>query len=147
MSTTLFDDVFNVQSVDSARYDKVSRIIASSTSSQDTKLTLDINTELFPVSTSDTLTITLAKTLSLDDSTAEEFLSSNGSWRPPKPNQRSLMDEYDYVMYGTVYKFEEGKNDKISVYVSFGGLLMCLEGNYRSLSNLKQENLYILIRH
>ncbi|KAG7880675.1 hypothetical protein KL905_002649 [Ogataea polymorpha] len=148
MSSTLFDDIFSVQSVDSARYDKVSRIIANSTSSADTKLTLDINTELFPVSTGDSLSVTLAKSLALEGAEDDQSMfSTNGSWRPPKPGQRSLMDEYDYVMHGTVYKFEEGKDDNISVYVSFGGLLMCLEGNYRSLSSLKQENLYILIRH
>lgn len=51
-------------------------------------------------------------------------------------------------MFGTVYKFEESQdNDKMAVYISFGGLLMRLEGGYRSLSNLKQENAYILIRH
>lgn len=150
MSSTLFDDIFNIESLDSARYDRVSRIIANSTSSQDTKITLDINHELFPVSVNDTLTITLAKSLSIDDDPssmdADDILGTNGSWRPPKPDQRSLMNDYDYVMYGTVYKFEEGKDDTISVYCSFGGLLMCLEGNYRNLSSLKQENLYILMR-
>lgn len=150
MSSTLFDDIFNVESIDAARYDRVSRIIANSTSSQETKITLDINHELFPVSENDTLTITLAKSLLLDgeDSSMEgdELTGANGSWRPLKSNQRSLMDDYDYVMHGTVYKFEEGKDNKISVYCSFGGLLMCLEGNYRNLGALKQETLYILMR-
>jgi DNA-directed RNA polymerases I, II, and III subunit RPABC3 len=151
MSSTLFDDIFNVESVDAARYDRVSRLVANSTSSQETKITLDINHELFPVSENDTLTITLARSLSLDDDDSamdggDELIGANGSWRPPKPNQRSLMNDYDYVMHGTVYKFEEAKDDKISVYCSFGGLLMCLEGNYRNLAGLKQENLYILLR-
>ncbi|QPG77188.1 DNA-directed RNA polymerases I, II, and III subunit RPABC3 [Brettanomyces nanus] len=147
MSSTLFDDIFNVESVDPGRYTKVCRIVATSTTSPDTKITIDVNTELFPVSKSDTLTITLAKSLNVDDSAESEMFTANGSWRPPKPNQRSLTDDYDYVMYGTVYKFEEGSNDKISVYCSCGGLLMCLEGNYRTLSSLKQENLYVLMRH
>ncbi|GMM29721.1 DNA-directed RNA polymerase core subunit [Martiniozyma asiatica (nom. inval.)] len=143
MSSALFDDIFSVLSLDSGRYDRVSRVEAISTSAPDTRITLDINHELFPVAQHDTLTITLAKSLSLDDESVQE----SGSWRPPKANQRSLMDDYDYVMHGTVYKFEESDNEKISVYCSFGGLLMCLEGNYRTLSALKQENLYILIRH
>ncbi|GME99613.1 hypothetical protein B5S28_g3181 [[Candida] boidinii] len=147
MSSTLFDDIFTIQSVDTARYDKVSRIIANSTTSKDTKLTIDINTQLFPVQNNENLSITLAKSLALDGDESDSFTSTNGSWRPPRPGQRSLMDDYDYCMHGTVYKFEENSNDKISVYVSFGGLLMCLEGNYRSLSLLKQENLYVLIRH
>ncbi len=36
--------------------------------------------------------------------------------------------------------------DSSSVYVSFGGLLLCLQGGYRNLSNLKQENIYLLLR-
>lgn|ERR1711939_1103247 len=140
----LFEDMFNVESTDSARYNKVSRIIGQSSTAQDVKITLDINSELFPVHDNDSLTITLASSLGNDSS----MITSNGSWRPPKPLERSLADDYDYVMYGTVYKFEEtSTTDKMAVYISFGGLLMCLEGGYRSLSNLKQENAYILIRH
>lgn len=140
----LFEDMFNVESTDSARYNKVCRIIGQSSTSQDVKITLDINSELFPVNDNDSLTITLASSLGNDSS----MITSNGSWRPPKPSERSLADDYDYVMYGTVYKFEESSTtDKMAVYISFGGLLMCLEGGYRSLSNLKQENAYILIRH
>lgn len=144
MSGILFEDMFIVESTDSARYNKVSRITGHSSTSQDIKLTLDINKELFPVKSNDSLTVVLASSLCNESS----MLTSNGSWRPPKPEDRSLADDYDYVMYGTVYKFEENEgNDKMSVYISFGGLLMCLEGGYRSLSNLKQENAYILIRH
>lgn len=144
MSGILFEDMFNVESVDSARYNKVSRIVGQSSTTQDIKITLDVNSELFPVRENDSLTITLASSLGNESS----MLTSSGSWRPPKSNDRSLADDYDYVMYGTVYKFEENSNDdKMSVYISFGGLLMCLEGGYRSLSNLKQENAYILIRH
>ena len=72
--------------------------------------------------------------------------SATRSWRPPPPGERSLADDYDYVMYGTAYKFEEVSKELIAVYYSFGGLLMRLEGNYRSLNNVKQENAYLLIR-
>lgn len=144
MSGILFEDMFVVESTDDARYNKVSRITGHSSSSLDIKITLDINKELFPVKTNDSLTITLASSLGNEAS----MLTSNGSWRPPKQDDRSLADDYDYVMYGTVYKFEENEGtDKMSVYISFGGLLMRLEGGYRSLSNLKQANAYILIRH
>lgn len=144
MSGVLFEDMFNVDSVDAARYNKVSRIEARLATSQEISVTLDINSELFPVRESDSLMIVLAATLGNESST----MTSSGSWRPPKRGDRLLADEYDYVMYGTAYKFEESSdNDKMAVYISFGGLLMRLEGGYRSLSSLKQENLYILIRH
>ncbi|KAI0461131.1 DNA-directed RNA polymerases I, II, and III subunit RPABC3 [Komagataella kurtzmanii] len=144
MSSALFDDIFTVQTVDNGRYNKVSRIIGISTTNSAIKLTLDINNEMFPVSQDDSLTVTLANSLSLDDE--DESANFSKSWRPPKPTDKSLADDYDYVMFGTVYKFEEGDEDKIKVYVSFGGLLMCLEGGYKSLASLKQDNLYILIR-
>lgn len=144
MSGILFEDMFYVDSVDDGRYNKVSRITGQSSTSQDIKITLDINKELFPVRNNDSLSIVLSSSLGNESS----MLTSSGSWRPPKPSDKSLADDYDYVMYGTVYKFEENPNsDKMSVYISFGGLLMCLEGGYRSLSSLKQENAYLLIRH
>lgn len=137
MSTSLFDDIFTIDSVDTGKYDKVARVVASSTSSQQTKLTLDVNSELFPVSQGDNFTLTLAKSLSMDEGAS--------SWRP-KAGERSLMDDYDYVMHGTVYKFQETSATSVQVYVSFGGLLLCLEGEFRTLANLKQENLYLLMR-
>ncbi|KAH3686271.1 hypothetical protein WICPIJ_002768 [Wickerhamomyces pijperi] len=144
MSNTLFDDIFKVEDVDAARYNRVSRIEATSTTSPDIKITLDINSDLYPVKKDEVLTITLASSLSLDDDMKVDARTE--SWRPPKAGDKSLADDYDYVMFGTVYKFEETSSDKTSVYVSFGGLLLCLEGNYRSLSNLKQDSIYLLIR-
>lgn len=145
MSNTLFDDIFTVSEADPGRYNRIARIEATSTTQEQCKLTLDINIELFPVTPNEQLTITLASSLSIDnDSTNTE--NKNLSWRPPQPNERSLADDYDYVMYGTAYRFEEVSKDIIAVYYSFGGLLMRLEGNYRNLNALKQENAYLLIR-
>ncbi|CCD24954.1 DNA-directed RNA polymerase core subunit RPB8 NDAI_0E01380 [Naumovozyma dairenensis CBS 421] len=150
MSNTLFDDIFTVTEVDAGRYNKVCRIEASSTTQEQCKLALDINTELFPVQNQDQLTITIASSLSIDNDDESSKNNKNSaatrSWRPPQPGDRSLADDYDYVMYGTAYKFEEVSNDIIAVYYSFGGLLMRLEGNYRNLNTLKQENAYLLIR-
>ncbi|KAK9368667.1 hypothetical protein V1509DRAFT_622394 [Lipomyces kononenkoae] len=143
MATPLFDDLFTVTTLDSKRYDRVSRITATSNSASDIHLTLDVNTELFPITVGEILSIAIAKTLATESSSAG---NSSSSWREPKPGERGLADDYDYVMYGTVYKFEEGKTDNIAVYVSFGGLLLCLEGGYKKLASLKQENVYLLIR-
>ncbi|KAG5363404.1 DNA-directed RNA polymerases I, II, and III subunit RPABC3 [Yarrowia sp. B02] len=137
--STLFEDSFKTTSVDSARYDRVSRITAQSQNHDDIHLTLDVNTELFPMSKGDVVTIALASQLTDKETTYS-------GWREPKVGEKSLADDYDYVMYGTVYKFEEGSGEKVAVYVSFGGLLLCLEGGYRHLSSLKQENVYLLMR-
>ncbi|KAH3902269.1 probable DNA-directed RNA polymerases I, II, and III subunit RPABC3 [Saccharomycodes ludwigii] len=140
----LFDGIFQVEDVDPGRYRNISRIEATSS---DCKLTLDINTELFPVKKNATLTIALASSLETENNSTNNFSSNTNSWRPPLPGTKSLADDYDYVMHGTAYKFDEINNsDNIAVYYSFGGLLLRLEGNYRNLNNLKQENTYILIR-
>jgi len=50
-------------------------------------------------------------------------------------------------MYGKLYKKEERKQDVVAVYVSFGGLLMKLEGGKRELEQLNLENrLYLLLK-
>ncbi|CAG60831.1 uncharacterized protein GVI51_J03905 [Nakaseomyces glabratus] len=149
MSTTLFDDIFTISEVDPGRYNNVCRIEAGSTTQEQCKLTLDINTNLFPVQVNEQLTVTVASSLDVDDDDKAKVNDSTGasrSWRPPQPGDRSLADDYDYVMHGTAYKFEEVSKDVIAVYYSFGGLLMRLEGNYRNLNNLKQETAYLLIR-
>ena len=146
MSNTLFDDIFQVLEVDPGRYNRIARIEATSTTQDNCKLTLDINTELFPVQPQEQLTVTIASSLSIEGEDYAEVSGTTRSWRPPQPGERSIADDYDYVMYGTAYRFEEVNKDLIAVYYSFGGLLMRLEGNYRTLNNLKQENAYLLIR-
>lgn len=109
MSTTLFDDIFHVETVDTARYDRVCRLTAQSVSDKDVHLTLDVNSELFPVTKGGSISLAIAQTLSLDG----EVKPPTTGWREAKPGERSLADDYDYVMYGTVYKFEESAGDKM----------------------------------
>ncbi len=46
-----------------------------------------------------------------------------------------------------IYKFDEGLQDEVTVYGSFGGLLMALTGSYRHLSGITiGEYVYLLIR-
>lgn len=141
MSHILFDDIFTVELVDPGRYTKAARVLGPLLTAPDVRIQLDINRELFPVVQGDALTVTLASLLS-PDGTAPPA----GLWRPPKAGERLLADDYEYVIHGTVYKFEEGADDKTAVYVLFGGMLMCLEGGYRLLAGLKQEQVYLLAR-
>lgn len=137
----LFSDLFRIESLDAGKYDRVARIEAQSTTNPDLQLTLDINTELYRVQKGETLTVTVAS--SLGDA------NSSRSWRPPRAGEVSLADDYEYVMHGKVYKFTESDKedkDRLALYASFGGLLLSLEGNYRHLAPLKQEEIYLLIR-
>jgi len=103
----LFLDSFNVVDFDQTKYDRVARIKATSLDSS-TQLSLDINTDLYKISTGDTIEVSLVSTLNLDGSKDDE----KGSWRENKGEQ-TLADLWDYVCYGKVYRFEEGSDGEV----------------------------------
>ncbi len=138
--TLLLDELFTVTSVDSERYDRVSRITADSSSMPSVHMTLDINSEIYPLREGETVSTQITSTLALDGS------KDTKAWRESRPGERTLADDYEYVCYGKVYRFDEGKDDNIQAYISFGGLLLCLEGSHRKLTSLKQDNVYLLMR-
>ena len=63
---------------------------------------------------------------------------------------KTLMDAYDYVMYGKIFKYKDsskGGSIKVEVYISFGGLLMQLIGDPKKLETLEVDNnVYLLMR-
>lgn len=117
----LFSSTFTISSINSAKYDRVSRLSAH-TENGDTSITLDVNIELLPISVQDRLQIVLASTLSLDGSKDD---SGTKGWRDVAigggggglggvgggGSEPSLADEYDYVCHGKIYRFEEGDEE------------------------------------
>lgn len=100
----LLDESFRITSINSDKYDRVSRIFASR---DDLTFHLDINHELFPCFEDETLQLVLATTLNLDGRKDDE----TGSWREATEGEGSLADGFDYVCYGKVYRFDEaGEN-------------------------------------
>ena len=105
----LYEEAFTVTSINSGKYDRVSRLICKSTPSNDTDMTLDVNTELYPCHANDTLHVILVTTLNLDGSTDEKSGAGSAAWRDPsRTGESTLADMYDYVCRGKIYKFEEG---------------------------------------
>ncbi|KAJ2783768.1 DNA-directed RNA polymerases I, II, and III subunit RPABC3 [Coemansia javaensis] len=143
----LFSDTFDVKDVDKGgkKFDRVSRIDGRS-QTYDMDLILDINTELYPVDVGDKFKLTLASSLSLGESKA--FAKGDANWRAyVNGDERSLADNYDYVMFGRVYRYDDGAGAKVSAFLSFGGLLMCLEGDVRHLQNfVVGDTAYLLIK-
>ncbi|GJC77891.1 DNA-directed RNA polymerase I [Colletotrichum tofieldiae] len=142
---TLFEESFTVTNYDQSKYDRVARISATSADNQ-TLMTLDINIELFPATVSDSLHVVLATSLAHDGSKDDEK-----GWRDvTKGNQDrepTLADMFDYVCYGKIYKFEDADDGQtIKAYVSFGGLLMSIEGPYKKLTPLRVDYVYLLVK-
>ncbi|KAK7956008.1 DNA-directed RNA polymerases I-II-and III subunit [Apiospora aurea] len=139
----LFEDNFTIYERDQSKYDRVARITAS-TEDNLTQMTLDVNIELFPVAIGDRLTVVLATSLSLDGT--RDAVSDGKGWRDVK-GESSLADLYDYVCHGKIYKFEDGADGQtLKAYISYGGLLMMLEGPSKKLLPLRVENTYLLIK-
>jgi hypothetical protein len=125
-------------------------------------LTLDYNTELFPLQVGQNVVLALASSLSRDPAGSQEATGEEDRdrdvWRPDGKGRQGFEDEYDYVMYGRVYRFDPGTGEVVYVslahclsrlthwhifrarfrtaYASFGGLLMSLTGSFRHMSNI-----------
>ena len=67
-------------------------------------LTLDYNTELFPLQADQQIALALASSLSRGPGTGgdEEDSKDTAVWRPDGKGRRGLEEEYEYVMYGKV---------------------------------------------
>ncbi|KAF4634101.1 hypothetical protein G7Y89_g3998 [Cudoniella acicularis] len=139
----LFEETFNITTLDDTKYDRVCRIGGSS-QDHSTVMTLDINSQIYPVSIGETLHMVLASSLSLDGSKDDER-----GWRDvgSAEGEQTMADFYDYVCHGKIYKFEDGEDGAtIKVYVSFGGLLLALEGPYKKLTPLRVDYVYLLCK-
>jgi DNA-directed RNA polymerase I, II, and III subunit RPABC3 len=104
--STLFDENFTITTFDQSKYDRVARIGATSSDSQ-TVMTLDINTDLYPLSVGESIHMVLASSLALDGSKDD-----NKGWRDVgragHGGEATLADMFDYVCHGKLYKFEDG---------------------------------------
>lgn len=102
--TQLFDETLTITALNAEKYDRVSRLAATSQDSL-TVMTLDINHELFPVSVGESVHMVLASSLSLDGSKDD-----GRGWRDAgRAEEASLADMFDYVCHGRIYKFEDGE--------------------------------------
>ncbi|KAJ3883048.1 hypothetical protein F5051DRAFT_343508 [Lentinula edodes] len=152
-SNVVFDDIFNISSIDKEgkKFDRVSRLYAHS-KNYDMDLTLDYNIELFPLAVNQNFALALASSLARGPPTTnpdanEDEDKDRDVWRPDGKGRRGLEEDYDYVMYGKIYKFDGGDSDFVTAYISFGGLLMSLTGSFRHMTNIVLgDSIYALLR-
>ncbi|KAI0032720.1 RNA polymerase I [Vararia minispora EC-137] len=152
-SNIVFDDIFYIQDIDreGKKFDRVSRLYAHS-QNHEMDLTLDYNIELFPLHKDETVSLALATSLArgppqTSGDRAADDEKSRDVWRPDGKGRRGLEEDYDYVMYGKVYRFDAGKDDIVTAYASFGGMLMSLTGGHRHMTNVVLgDPIYLLMR-
>ncbi|KAG7202628.1 hypothetical protein KM043_009809 [Ampulex compressa] len=165
MAGVLFEDIFNVKDIDpeGKKFDRVSRLHCESESFK-MDLILDINSWLYPmeldpeqsfgpvghhrfeVSHGDKFRLVLATTL------RENGYPDGGEWNATEQEGGSRADSFEYVMSGKVYRIEgdEASNEpssRLSAYVSFGGLLMRLQGDANNLHGFEiDQHMYLLMK-
>lgn len=148
MAGVLFEDIFNVKDMDpdGKQFDRVSRLHCESESFK-MDLILDVNTWLYPMDLGDKFRLVLALTL------REDGYPDAGEYNSVEMDQPSRADTFEYIMYGKIYRIEGNENarepskNKLSAYVSFGGLLMRIQGDPNNLHGFEaDQNIYILIK-
>ncbi|KXS12092.1 RNA polymerase [Gonapodya prolifera JEL478] len=134
---------------DGKKFDRVSRI-SGRTKDSDLDVSIDVNTEIYPVKPGDDYSLALAHSLVAAGSSSGSSYASDPSqaWRDVgKGDRKTLADDYDYVMGGRVFKFEDAGKDRVSLLISYGGLLMSIEGPPRYFSGVsKGQTVYLMMR-
>ncbi|KAJ8515259.1 hypothetical protein ONZ45_g7302 [Pleurotus djamor] len=154
-SNVVFNDIFTINDIDKEgkKFDRVSRLYAHS-KNYDMALTLDYNIELFPLRSDQSFALALASSLARGDGPANAASNADDAedkdrdvWRPDGKGRRGLEEDYEYVMYGKVYKFDGGTSEIVTAYASFGGLLMSLTGSFRHMTSIVLgDPVYLLMR-
>ncbi|XP_052831209.1 DNA-directed RNA polymerases I, II, and III subunit RPABC3 isoform X2 [Octopus bimaculoides] len=107
-------------------------------------LILDVNTQTYPVELGDKFRMVIATTL------REDGYPDDGEYSPVDSGP-TRADSFEYVMYGKVYKLEGddsgADSGRLSAYVSFGGLLMRLQGDANNLHGFEVDShVYLLMK-
>ena len=139
----IFEDTILINELDKDGrfFEKVSRVDATS-EVYDCKISFDVNVDIYPVQKGSFYTLVLAKSLNTDGMASPNTFSYDLYTK-----KNTLLDKYDYVMYGKIFKFNEENDERVSLFVSFGGLLLSITGNQNHLQDLKiDERIYLLLK-
>ena len=143
----LIEDTIRVDAInkDGQVFDRVSRIHASGLVNR-LNIELDVNTDIYPMQLEETYKFVLASSVNADGSDTFDIIQYENSGSAS--GMGTLIDDYDYVMHGKIFKYqldEEQRN--ITIYVSFGGLLMSIKGEVKTLKALQIDSrIYLLMK-
>ncbi|XP_053990946.1 uncharacterized protein LOC128883019 isoform X2 [Hylaeus volcanicus] len=111
-NNVLFEDLFYITSLDNSKFEKVGRIRGRS-SGFDANIVLDVNINIYPLEPKQNLTICITTSVALPSTAKEELTAYDLSDTTPQ-RLNTLMDEYDYVMYGRIFRLVENPSDQLS---------------------------------
>lgn len=99
---------------------------------------VDINTQIYPVALKESFLIRVSNCDNVPN-----------VYTPEDSNKPSEKDNFDYVTYGVVFDIIE-KNNELTVFASFGGLIMRVNGKANALSAFrkdgKEARIYLMIK-
>eukprot|EP00922_Rhytidocystis_sp_ex-Travisia-forbesii_P005315 GHVS01007760.1.p1 GENE.GHVS01007760.1~~GHVS01007760.1.p1 ORF type:complete len:171 (-),score=39.23 GHVS01007760.1:190-702(-) len=135
-SAFMFEDRFILRAVDWSRFDNILRVRGKS-AGFDAELVLDVHSQLFPVKADESVHMGLTMNVCSNSS------GDANDWQ----RSDTILEDYDYAMYGKIFKMEEKTSDRRTVYASFGGLIMSLTADKHVLGELQLDMaLYLLMR-
>eukprot|EP00439_Symbiodinium_sp_Y106_P032479 s322_g3.t2 len=141
----LFEDSFQVKNVDDSRFERAGRMDCESVAFTTNNLEIDINHIIYPVQGGDQIYVAITRNVS----PADDPRKLNTAYdHDPRLLGRSVMDHFDYVMYGKVYKKEVKKEENLAtVWASYGGLLMKLRAEAAQLADFHlNDSIYFMMR-
>ena len=120
---------------------------------------LDVNTDIYPMEKSQYYALVLATSLTSDGNEDFDLFrhTNQGVAAGADANMQgagsNLIDQYDYVMHGKIFEdqLSEAANDQdgqiLSVFISFGGLLMSIKGKFKDLKELEMDSrIYLCLK-
>mmetsp|Transcript_73872 Transcript_73872/g.121859 ORF Transcript_73872/g.121859 Transcript_73872/m.121859 type:complete len:160 (-) Transcript_73872:27-506(-) len=141
----MFEDSFQVKTVDNSRFERAGRMDCESISFASNNLEIDINNVIYPVAPSEQIYVAITNNVSPPD----DPRSLNTAYdHDPRLLGSSVMDQFDYVMFGKVYKKEVKKEENLAVvWASYGGLLMKLRAEAAQLNDFHlNDSIYFMMR-
>jgi len=147
MAGVLFEDIFDVKEIDpdGKMFMRTSRIHGDSESYK-MDLILDIASMVYPMKAGEKFRLVLAESLNTDGVANEG--GEMDEYDPRWEMRSTRADDFEYVMYGKCYRIDDDESrTRLSCYISYGGLLMRLQGDAQNLSPIKQDRwVYLLIK-
>ena len=115
------------------------------------EIELDVNTDIYPMVQGQNYALVLANFITSDPNEEFDLFRHNAPGATAggdvaMGSGSNLLDQFDYVMQGKIFedKLEDAPKKEdgqvLSVFISFGGLLMSIKGGFNNLKDLEMDS-------